>query len=83
MTNKWVFPGCIQITASLLALGANDISCAPFKHRVYVSCVAPTLLYSSPAETYWRLVFSVQDPQAGELNVVLRPLTLWEEPLQL
>ena len=35
------------------------------------------------SQTFWGLIFLVQDPWVGEPDVELRTLTLWGEPLQL
>ena len=61
--------------------------CAPFKSRVLFSYSPLALPYASPAGlqslAFRGLITPVQDPQAGEPNAGLRPLTPWGEPLQL
>lgn len=58
----------------------------PFKSKS-VSYSPPALPYVSLAyfqsQTFWVLLFLVQDPCAGERDVRLGPLTLWGKPLQL
>ena len=74
--------GSFQITASALGLRVCEILCAPFKSGTFASYSPPTLLYTSPAglqsQIFCRLIFSVQDPLAGEL----RSHAPWGEPLQ-
>ena len=71
-------PGSFQITASSLGPRACEILYVPFKSLVSISHNPLGLLKASPADqqsqTFWGLVFLVQDPQARELDVGLRPL---------
>ena len=78
--------GSSQITASALSPGVCDILCAPFKSKISIFPsplgflkVSSTLLQS---QILWELIFPLQEPQAGEPNMRLRPLTPLEEPLQ-
>ena len=78
-------PTSFQITASALGLGVCEILCVPFKSGVSISHSLLALLKVSPtglqSQTFWGLVFSVQDPRAGEPDVGLEPLAPWGEPL--
>ena len=62
-------PGSFQITASALCPGAYEILCAPFKCGVSISPNPLGLLKvistGLQSQTFWGLIFPVQDPQAG------------------
>ena len=79
-------PGSFQTTASALGPGVCEILWVPFKSGVAISHSSLTLWKVSPAgfqsQTFWGLIFLVQDPWAGDLSVGLRPLAPWEEALQ-
>ena len=72
-------PGSFQITAFALDSRACEILCRPFKSGVSISRSPLALLKVSHAglqsQTFWKLTFLVQDPQAWEPNVGLRLLT--------
>ena len=67
--------------------GVREVLCASFKSGVCVSHSPLALLEVSlgglQSQTFWGLVFPGQDPQAGEPDVGLGPLTPRGEPLQL
>ena len=83
--------GLIQapFTLPLLPCGPRvcEILCAPFNGGVSVSYGPLGLLYVSPtdlqSQMLWGLIFPVQDPWAGEPDMVLGLLVPWGEPLQL
>ena len=55
-------------------------------HPLRVESLLPPTLWVSAglqSQTFWGVVFPVQDPQDDELDVGLRFLTPCEEPLQL
>ena len=63
-------PSFFQITASALVLGSCEILCTPFKSGVSVSYRPLAVLYASPtslqSQMFWRFIFLVQEPWAGE-----------------
>ena len=80
-------PGSFQITASSLEVRACGILCAPLKCRGSISYVSGSPIWKPHTgfqnQTFWWLVFLVQESWVGELDVGLRCLTPWREPLQL
>ena len=78
--------GAYEITAWSWYPRVCEILCAPFKSEVSISSnslglskVSPTGLQS---QMLWGLIFLVQNPQAGEPDMGLSPLTPLGEPLQ-
>ena len=80
-------PGSFQITASALAPGVCEILCASFKSGTSIShspLALPKVIHARlQSQIFWGIIFPVQDPWAREPDVGLRPLTPWEEPLQV
>lgn len=76
-----------QIIASALGLLACEICMSFLSVESLISYSPLASPYVIPSglqsQMFWGLIFPVQDPQAGELDVGLRPLTPWGEPLQL
>ena len=79
-------PGSSQITAFVPGPGVCEIFCVPFKREISISLsplglqkVRPTGLQS---QMLWGPILPVQDYEAGEPEVGLRPLIPLEEPLQ-
>ena len=70
-------PGSFQITVSVLDFRTGKILHTPFKRGV--SSSPPALLYASPtclhSQTFRGLVVLVQDLQAGDPDVGLRPFS--------
>ena len=68
-------PESFQITASFLGPGMYEILCGPFKSGVSISHSPLTLPKVRPdgfqSQTFWGLIFMVQNPQAGEPSVGL------------
>ena len=75
--------GACQTSASLLELGPCELLPVPFKSVVFVSynplSLLNGILTGFQSQTFWRLVFPVQDLQAGEAKVGLRPRAPWRE----
>ena len=78
-------PESFQITVSASGPRACEIFCAPFRSEVSIPYSLLGLLKVRPAglqsQMLWGLIFPGQDPQAGESDVGLGPLTLVGEPL--
>lgn len=74
-----------QITVSDLGLRTSKVLCAPFKRGISISPSPLGFQKVSAAglcsQTFWGLIFLVQQPQAGAPDVGLRPLTPLGEPL--
>ena len=78
-------PGSYQITASAwvpehVRFYVHPLTVKSFFPSSFALLkVSPTGLQS---QVFWKLIFLVQDPWAGEPDVELRSLTLWGVPLQ-
>lgn len=72
------YPGSFQFTASVLGLGSCEILHEPFKGGNLCFLQPSTSPKRKPAsrqsQAFWGLVFTVQEPWAGELSVALRTL---------
>ena len=77
-------PGSFQITASATASRVCEILCVHFKTGVSISHSALAVPKVSPtglqSQTFWGLMFLMQNCWAGEPDVRLRSLAPWGEP---
>ena len=75
-------PDAFQTAASVLGLKVSEVLCVPFKSGVSVFYSPLALPNISPtgfqSQIFGGLVFSVQDPQAGDPDAGLRLLAPWE-----
>ena len=77
-------PGSFQTTASALGLGTCGILHVPFKSRVCFLRPSSFLNLSPDSfqcQMFWEPVFPVQDAQAREPDMGVRPLAPWGESL--
>lgn len=75
--------GSFQITASTLDLIMCEILSVLFKNRVSISNSPKLSATFIQSQTFWGLIFQVQDPWVWVPSLGLGPLTPWGEPLEL